>query len=119
MDSLSVTLTPSSEDEPQKSRKPAQRAVTKTVAVPKPAPRAQQGVGLIVLLALAGGAVYLLANGDSVGLQVAGAVVFVLAAFVLIVWAAASLGTGLGPKQLLEILKEILGVIRSANKKGE
>ena len=119
MEALSVTVTPAPEAAPAKSRRPARRTVTEKVAVPTPAPIVAQAIALILLLALVAGAIYLLTNGDSAGLQVAGAVVLVLAAFVLVVWAAAVLGTGLGPKQLLEVLKTVVDAIRSSGEKED
>lgn len=120
MEALSITVTADREAPPRaRAERSAQREVTKSVEIPSAAPIAQQVLARIILLALAGGSFYLLGEGDSVGLQVAGASVFVLSASVLIVWAAAAFGTGLGPKRLLEIFGTVIGVMRASCKEDE
>jgi hypothetical protein len=81
------------------------------VSVPPPSPWWQQLVGLLVLIGLVVGAIVVAVKVDQTAVRVAAGAVLILAAFVLIVWAAAVLRTGLGPKQLLQILKEFFSAI--------
>ena len=119
MEALTVTVEPATTAVRRPGRRPARRQVTKRVEVPSPAPLWAQIVGLLVLLALCGGSIYTLANADSTGAQLAAGAVLVLAAFVLVVWAAAALGTGLGPKQLIGVLKAFFEAFKDAGKAGD
>jgi hypothetical protein len=60
-----------------------------------------------------------LAKSDSTVAQIAAGVVLFLAAFVLIVWAAAALGTGLGPKQLIALVTAFFGAVHDATKPSD
>jgi hypothetical protein len=41
---------------------------------------------------------------------------FFIGSFVLVVWAALALGTGIGPRQIINILKALFGAVRDATK---
>jgi peptidoglycan/LPS O-acetylase OafA/YrhL len=85
------------------------------VSVPPSSPWWQQLVGLLVLIGLVVGVIIVAIKVGHTAVRVAAGAVLILAAFVLIVRAAAALRTGLGPKQLLQILKEFF----SANSESQ
>jgi hypothetical protein len=115
MEALALTVEPGGTGAP-KRRRPARRRVTKRVQVPPPASVPMQILGLLILLAICAGGIYVLAKSDNGAAQIAGGAVLFLAAFVLIVWAAAALGTGLGPKQLIALATAFFSAVRDATK---
>jgi hypothetical protein len=122
MQELSVTVAPSpaaAAAAASAAQESVPKAVTKTVEVPEPASVPLQIVALLFLVGLCGGSIYLLATNDSVGVLVAAPVVLVLASFVLIAWAAIVLNTKIGPAQLLEILKAVLGALKDSKEEEE
>lgn len=118
MEALALTVEPGGAGAPQR-RRPARRRVTKRVQVPAPASLPMQILGLLILLALCAGGIYVLATSDNGAAQIAAGAVLFLAAFVLIVWAAAALGTGLGPKQLIALVTAFFSAVRDATKSEE
>jgi drug/metabolite transporter (DMT)-like permease len=118
MEALALTVEPGGVGAPRR-RRPARRRVTKRVQVPPPASLPMQILGLLILLALCAAGIFVLAKSDSTVAQLAAGVVLFLAAFVLIVWAAAALGTGLGPKQLIALATAFFGAVRDATKPSD
>jgi len=118
MEALSLTVEPAAPVEAAKMRRKARHPVTKRVKVPPPAPWWQQAFALVLLVGLVVGAIFVAIKVDQMAVRVAAGAVLLLAAVVLVVWAAAALRTGLGPKQLLQILKEFFKAIRQSQQGG-
>jgi hypothetical protein len=114
MEALSLTVEPAAPADAARTRRKARHRVTKRVAVPPPAPWWQQVLAFLVLVGLVGGAIVVVIKVDQTAADVAAGAVLLLAGIVLVTWASAALRTGLGPKQLLQILKEFFGLIRQS-----
>jgi hypothetical protein len=92
-----------------------------TVDLPKPASPGAQMLAGIVLVGLVAGLGFLFVRAVNDDLAVAAAVLLVLLAlptFVMVIWGAAVLNTGVGPRQLMELIKALLGALKESKEKA-
>jgi len=97
-------------------RRHARRSVRRRVTVPKPAPLGLQIVALVLLAALLVGSVVFAIEVDALAARMAAGGAFLIGSLVLVAWAALALGTGIGPRQIIEVLKQLFGAARDATK---
>lgn len=100
-----------------KLAKPIQRDVQERVEIPSPKPVVLQILALVALLAVTAALVMLLVNDPSV---VAAAFIgagLIMCVFALVLWASSVLGLGIGPAQLLALVRTVARAIKDATSK--
>jgi len=100
-----------------KFAKPIQRDVQERVEVPSPKPVVLQILALVVLLAVTGVLALLLLDDPSVVAAAFMGAGLVMCVFALILWASSVLGLGIGPAQLLALVRTVARAIKDATSK--
>ena len=73
-------------------------------------------MALVLLAALLVGSVVFAIEVDALAARMAAGGAFLIGSLVLVAWAALALGTGIGPRQIIEVLKQLFDAARDATK---
>jgi hypothetical protein len=77
-----------------------------------------QLLAVAVMVGLLAGTVYLAVEVDNAAVLMAAGAVFLIAAFVLVSWAALVLGLGISPRQLIALIKALFGALEKASEES-
>lgn len=92
----------------------ASASVEREVSVPKPKSVVLQAIAVIVLVGLTAVLAILLSKDPSTLAAALEGICLLFCIFVLVLWAAAVLGLGVGPAQLLALLRTVVAALKAS-----